>query len=49
MKIDSSTWIAACFECINIPVDDREQITLFVSKLTAVSSNIVRNPHDENP
>ena len=52
MKIDPPMWIAADFECINIPIIyiDNDNVTnkLFVSKPVAIDYNIVKNPDNEN-
>ena len=52
MKVDPPMWIAADFECMNIPINDNENgnVTdkLFVSKPNAISYIIVKNPDYEN-
>ena len=40
MKIDPPMWIAADFECRNIPVDDPQRKTLFVNKPMVVGYNM---------
>ena len=37
MKTDQPIWLDADFDCLNVPIDDPEQKTLFVSKLTGVN------------
>ena len=39
MKIDLLLWIDAEFECLNIPINDPNQETLFVDKPIAVGYN----------
>ena len=52
MKIDPPMWIAADFECMNIPVidNDNHHVTdkLFKNNPVATGYNIVKNPEDEN-
>ena len=52
MKIDPPMWMAAEFECLNIPfnVNDNNNVTdkLFVNKPVAINYNIVKNPDYEN-
>ena len=52
MKIDPTMWIAADFECMNIPIidNDNNYVTdkLFVNKPVAIAYNIVKNPYYEN-
>ena len=52
MKIDPPMWIAADFECMNIPIidNDKDNVTdkLFVNKPVAIGYNIVKNPDYEN-
>ena len=51
MKIDPPMWIAADFECMNIPInDDNDNVTdkLFLNKPVAIGYNIVKNPDYDN-
>ena len=52
LKIDPPMWIAADFECMNIPIidNDNDKVTdkLFVSKPVAIGYNIVKNPDSDN-
>ena len=52
MKIDPPMWIAADFECMNIPVidNDNDNVTdkLFVNKPVAIGYNIFKRPEYEN-
>ena len=60
MKIDPPMWIAADFECMNIPIndnnnnnvndDDNDNVTdkLFINKPLAIGYNIVKNPDYDN-
>ena len=52
MKIDPPMWIAADFECMNIPIidNDNDHVTdkLFINKPVAIGYNIVKNPEYEN-
>ena len=52
MKIDPPMWIAADFECMNIPINDNDNdnVTdkLFVSKPVEIGYNIVKNPDCDN-
>ena len=58
MKIDPPMWIAADFECINIPINDNDndnendndKVTdkLFVNKPLAIGYNIVKNSEYDN-
>ena len=52
MKINPPIWIAADFECMNIPINnnDNENVTdrLFINKPVAIGYNIVKNPDYEN-
>ena len=52
MKIDPPMWIAADFECMNIPINnnDNDNVTdkLFVNKPVAIGYKIVKNPDYEN-
>ena len=52
MKIDPPMWIAADFECMNIPINDNgtDNVTdeLFVNKPVAIGYIIVKNPYYEN-
>ena len=52
MKIDPPMWIAADFECMNIPINnnDHDNVTdkLFLSKPVAIGYNIVKNPDYDN-
>ena len=45
-------WIAADFECMNIPIidNDNDHVTdkLFINKPVAIGYNIVKNPEYEN-
>ena len=52
IKIDPPIWIAANFECMNIPIidSDNDHVTdkLFINKPVAVGYNIVKTPEYEN-
>ena len=52
IKIDPPMWMAADFECMNIPLNDNDNNNvrdkLFVNKPVAIGYNIVRNPYYEN-
>ena len=50
MKIDPPMWIAAVFECMNIPINDNDNVTdkLFVNKPVAIGYNIVKNLDYDN-
>ena len=52
MKTDPPMWIAADFECMNIPINDNDndKVTdrLFVSRPVAIGYNIVKNPDYDN-
>ena len=52
MKIDPPMWIAADFECMNIPIIDNDNnnvtVRLFVNKPVAIGYNIVKSPDYEN-
>ena len=52
MKIDTPMWIAADFECMNIPINDNDNDNvadkLFVSKPVAIGYDIVKNPDYDN-
>ena len=52
MKIDPPIWIAADFECMNIPINDNDNDNikdkLFVNKPVAIGYNIVKNSYYEN-
>ena len=50
MKIDPPMWIAADFECMNIPINDNDNVTdrLFINKPVAIGYNIVKNSYYEN-
>ena len=52
MKIDPSMWIAADFDCMNIPIidNDNNNVTdkLFINNPVAIGYNIVKNPSSEN-
>ena len=52
MKIDPPMWMAADFECMNIPIndDDNNNVTdkLFANKPVALGYNRVKNPDYEN-
>ena len=60
MKIDPPMWIAADFECMNIPINDNDNdndnendnngVTdkLFINKPIAIGYNIVKNPDYDN-
>ena len=52
MKIDPPMWIAADFECMNIPINDNDNnnVTdkLFVNKPVAIDFNLVKNPDYDN-
>ena len=52
MKIDPLMWIAADFECMNIPIidNDNDNVTdkLFINKSIAIGYNIVKKPDYEN-
>ena len=52
MKIDPPMWIAADFECKNIPINDNDNdnVTdkLFVNKPVAMGYNIVKHPDYDN-
>ena len=45
MKTDPRIWIAAEFECMNIPINDNNGVTddVFVNKPVAIGYNIVKN------
>ena len=51
-KIDTPMWIAADFECMNIPIIDNDNVNvtnkLFVSKPVAIGFDIGKNPAYEN-
>ena len=58
MKIDPPMWIAADFECMNIPINDDDNVNendnngvtdkLFVNKPIAIGYNIVKHPDYDN-
>ena len=58
MKIDPPMWIAADFECMNLPINDTNNDNdhdnnsvkdkLFINKPVAVGYNIVKNPDYDN-
>ena len=56
MKIDPPTWLAADFECMNLPINknvndhDNDNVTdkLFVNKPFAIGYNIVKHPDYNN-
>ena len=58
LKIDPPMWIAADFECMNIPINDNDNnndhdnnsVTdrLFINKPVAIGYNIVKNPDYDN-
>ena len=52
LRIDPPMWIAADFECMNIPIidndDDNVTDKLLVNKPVAIGYNIVKNPDYEN-
>ena len=58
MKIDPPMWMAADFECMNIPINvnnnnndhDNVNVTdkLFINKPVAIGYNIVKNPDYDN-
>ena len=52
MKIDPPMWIAADFECMNIPINDNndDNVTdkLFINKPFAIGYNIVKKPDYDN-
>ena len=52
MKIDPLMWIAAVFECMNIPIIDSDNnnvtVNFSVNKPVALCYNIVKNPDYEN-
>ena len=50
MKIDPPMWIAADFECMNLPINNNDNVTdkLFVNKPVAIGYNIVKNPDYDN-
>ena len=52
VKIDPPTWIAADFECMNLPINnnDNERVTdmLFINKPVAKGYNKVKNPDYDN-
>ena len=54
MKIDPPMWIAADFECMNIPINDNnnddDNVTdkLFINKPVAIGYNTVKNPDYDN-
>ena len=52
MKKDPAIWIAADFECMNLPINnnDNDNVTdkLFISKPVAIGYNIVKNPDYDN-
>ena len=52
MKIDRPMWIAADFECMNIPIIDNDNDhvidKLFINKPVGIGYNIVKNPENEN-
>ena len=52
IKIDPPMWIAADFECMNIPINDNDNdnVTdkLFVNKPVAIGCNIVKKPDYDN-
>ena len=52
MKIDPPMWIAADFECMNIPItdNDNDNVTdkLFVNKPVAIGYKIVKHPDYDN-
>ena len=52
MKIDPPMWIAADFECMNVPINDNDDdnVTdkLFINKPLAIGYNIVKNSDYDN-
>ena len=52
MKIDPPMWIAADFECMNIPINDNDNDNVtdmsFVNKPVAIRYNVVKNLYYEN-
>ena len=52
MKIDPPMWIAANFECVNLPINDNnnnnDNDKLFINKPVAIGYNIVKNPDYDN-
>ena len=50
MKIDPPMWFAADFECMNIPINDNDNVTnkLFVNEPVPIGYIIVKNPDYEN-
>ena len=52
MKIDPPMWIAAVFECMNIPINNNnnDNVTdkLFLNKPVAIGYNMVKNPDYDN-
>ena len=52
MKIDPPMWIAADFECMNLPINniDNDNVTdkLFINKPVAIGYNIFKNPDYDN-
>ena len=44
MKIDPPMWMAADFECMNIPINHYDHVTekLFISKPVAIGYNTVK-------
>ena len=60
MKVDRPMWIAANFECMNLPINDNNNVDanehdnngvtdkLFVNKPVAIGYNIVKNPDYDN-
>ena len=51
-KRDPPIWIAADFECMNVPINDNDNdhVTdkLFRNKLVAIGYNLLKNPENEN-
>ena len=52
MKIDRPMWIAAYFECMNLPINnnDNDNVTdkMFINTPIAIGYNIVKNPDYDN-
>ena len=45
VKLDLTIWIAADFECMNIPIEDPQRKTLYLNELVEVRCNTVKTPN----